>query len=318
MRRAMAVLMVLGVAAGMGGCKPERGDTGTEAEKRPGKPVVYTTFYPTAYFAERIGGALVEVVNPCPPESDPATWMPSDATIAAYQEADLIVVNGASFEAWLARVSLPEARVVDTAKPLAETFIVMEHAMTHSHGPGGEHTHEGVDGHTWLDPENAKVQAGQIRDALIERLPEQKATLEANYQALAADLEALGERLHGLSERLGDRQLFAAHPAYNYLARRYGWKVHNFGLDPLAVPGEDALAEVAAVHAKSPGTIMLWEAKPLAETAELMDARFGLKNVVYAPVESLDAEDRSAGEDFMSLMGENVDRLEAALAGAEN
>jgi zinc transport system substrate-binding protein len=71
-----------------------------------------------------------------------------DQTVAAFQQANLIVVNGASFEKGLAKVTLAESRVVDTAKPLADELIVLTETVTHTHGPQGKHSHEGIDGHT--------------------------------------------------------------------------------------------------------------------------------------------------------------------------
>ena len=55
--------------------------------KREGPPVVYTTFYPTTYFAQRIGGDLVKVVCPLPEGEDAIFWQPDDETLAALQGA---------------------------------------------------------------------------------------------------------------------------------------------------------------------------------------------------------------------------------------
>ncbi len=56
---------------------------------------IYTVNYPLAYFAERIAGDLAEIRFPAPPDVDPAFWMPGTDTIAAYQAADRILLNGA-------------------------------------------------------------------------------------------------------------------------------------------------------------------------------------------------------------------------------
>ena len=119
-------------------------------------PLVYTTFYPTTYFAARIGGARVRVVCPLPDGEDPIFWLPDAETIRAYQQADLIVVNDAGFEKWVDKVSLPDAKVVRTARPFRAEWLTYEKAVEHSHGKGGEHAHQGTDGHTWLDPRLAK------------------------------------------------------------------------------------------------------------------------------------------------------------------
>ena len=55
---------------------------------------VYVVNYPLQYFAERIAGDQATVVFPAPPDEDPAFWTPDVSTIAGYQQADLILLNG--------------------------------------------------------------------------------------------------------------------------------------------------------------------------------------------------------------------------------
>lgn len=277
------------------------------------KPVVYTTFYPTTYFTERIGGDHVQVLCPCPADEDPSAWMPDDGILAAYQGADLIVANGASFEHWLQHTILPEDKLLLTAKPLADNFITLEHELTHSHGPGGEHTHGRTDGHTWLDPNNARIQAQAIRDALIRDFPERRDAFEQGFDALSADLDTLDARLKTLSQKLGDQHLLANHPAYNYLARRYGWNVKNYHLEPEQLPSEEAVAEIESYLAKNPATIMLWESQPSLEVAEKFENVLSLQSVVFSPCEMLPSEAREAGKTYLTVMNQNVARLESAL-----
>jgi zinc transport system substrate-binding protein len=276
-------------------------------------PTVYTTFYPTTYFAQRIGGDRINVVNPCPAGEDPAFWMPDDQTIEAYQHADVIIVNGASFEKWVDKVTLPEARIVDTAKPFRDDFIVLKDAITHTHGPSGRHSHEGIDGHTWLDPINAKTQAGEIKDALAKRFPAHKEVFEQGYAALVKDLDALGTRLTALAGKLGDQMLLCSHPAYNYIGRRYGWQLKSFHLDPESMPDDATFNAINTYLEQQPARYMLWESEPTAEIAGRMKQELGLESVVFSPCEALDSEQREAGEDFLTVMNENIDRLEEAL-----
>ncbi len=53
------------------------------------KLVIYTVNYPLAYFAERIGGDLVEVHFPAPTDGDPAFWSP-DADTIGFQCYELV------------------------------------------------------------------------------------------------------------------------------------------------------------------------------------------------------------------------------------
>ena len=282
-----------------------------EASDPSRAPLVYTSFYPTKYFAERIAGEAVRVVCPVPAGDDPAFWMPDAKMVQAFQKADLIITNGASFEKWVGKVTIPESRVVNTASPLKGSFIEFEEEITHSHGPGGKHTHKGIDGHTWLDPVNAKIQAEEVLKALSKRFPGQASSFDENFHALAKDLEKLDARLKAVSVGIGDRILLCSHPAYNYLARRYGWRVKNFHLDPDTMPEKATLAKVKETTEHHPVCCMLWEGPPAEEIVAKMQA-LGVKCVVFSPCETLNPEEIAQGTDFVSVMNGNLDRLQRA------
>ncbi len=284
------------------------GCSGEAPPPRRAIPEVCTTFYPATYFAARIGGTRIAVVCPVPPEADPALWMPDAASIRRYQQADLIVTNGADFEKWVGKVSLPLSRVVETARPLAKDLLRHEGAVTHSHGPGGAHSHKGIDGHTWLDPNLAAIQASEIHKGLVRLLPGHVTELNANWTALSADLIQLDEALDELTKAIGDRPLLAAHPAWNYLARGYGWKVVNFDLSPGKAPDEAAAARLREVLKEKPARVALWESEPGLEVAAALE-KAGLKSVVFSPCES-----PPTGDDYLGVMRKNIARLRAALS----
>src|SRR5688500_16004167 len=142
------------------------------------KPTVYVVNYPLQYFAERIGAEHVQVVFPAPADEDPAFWKPDVNTIAAFQAADLIVVNGATYAKWLKTASLPKAKLVNTSERFKDRYIEIKDTVTHSHGPGGEHSHTGTAFTTWLDMRQAVQQAQAITAALSQLLPEQKSVFE--------------------------------------------------------------------------------------------------------------------------------------------
>jgi zinc transport system substrate-binding protein len=107
-----------------------------------GKLSVYVVNYPLQYFAERIGGEHVNVVFPAPADVDPAYWMPDTKTISDYQQADLILLNGAGYARWVNRVTLPRFRMVNTSAGFKDRYIEAAEILTHSHGSEGKHAHE--------------------------------------------------------------------------------------------------------------------------------------------------------------------------------
>lgn len=303
----LSVILGLGLAA----CGEPKPDAPPPAPRRA-VPEVWTTFYPTTYVAQRLGGPEVKVVCPLPAGADPAFWQPDSATLQGYQAADLIVLNGAGFERWVAQASLPPSRVVDTAKGFADTFLRLEGGVTHSHGPGATHTHEGIDGHTWFDPLNLKAQAEAVRRALARRLPASAAAVDARYTALAQDLDALDAAFRALGSLPAGQHLYASHPAWNYAARRYGWPMVTWHLDPGEMPSDVDVAAIQARLVEKPSRVMLWEATPLPAIAERLEKELGLTSIALPPCESESAEDRAAGRDYLARMRANVEALRPA------
>ncbi|MEN8148456.1 MAG: zinc ABC transporter substrate-binding protein [Planctomycetota bacterium] len=279
-----------------------------------GKPLVMTTFYPTVYFTRRIAGDLVTVACPVPEDEDAIFWQPDEETIGRYQQADMIVINGAQFEKWVLTTSLPPAKVVDTAKPFEKDFVRFEHAVTHTHGPAGEHAHEGIDGHTWLDPVNAKIQAGEIHKALVRLMPAQEETLDAGFAALVADLDGLDAKFRALP---GTPPLLASHPAYNYLAKRYGWKIVNLDLDPETMPADEVFAQVKKTLETHPAKFLLWESDPTAEIATRFRDELGITSVTVSPCEMMTARELVGREDYLTKMTRNLVVLKSVFSAGE-
>lgn len=298
---------------------PNSGNTGagsnTTAPSVGGERLVMTTFYPTTYFAKRIAGGRVPVECPLPADADPIFWQPTVADLQRYQKAGLIVINGADFEKWVATAALPEARVVNTAAPFKSDFVRFK-TMTHSHGAKGQHTHEGTDGHTWLDPINAKAQASEIAKAMSKRFPEDAAEFEKNLKTLLADLDTLDARFKALTPKLGGVTLLASHPAYNYLAKRYGLTIVNFDFDPESEISPEKLEEIAKqLPSITPGSarIMLWESQPLAQATAALEQALQIQSLVFSPAESLDADAAKQGLDYLAIMNANLVRLEKSV-----
>lgn len=268
--------------------------------------VIYTTFHPTHTLTERLVGDLIPVECPLPEGTDAKNWHPPRDVVAKYQSAALIVVNGADFDHWVSHASLPGSRVVDTCRSFEDEFIYYE-TVTHSHGEGGEHSHQGIDGHTWLDPLNAKRQAGAISEALERAFPEHAADFKANAIELAGELDALDDRFRSITPRLQSVTLLASHAAYDYVARRYEWGLTNLDLDPEAELDDDA------IPAGEGKRLMLWESPPLDATIARLRDEHGIDSVVFSPAENIPADERAAGADLISIMNDNLDRLEAAI-----
>jgi zinc transport system substrate-binding protein len=273
---------------------------------------VATTFYPLTDFARRLVAPQVEVHSPLPPGEDPIFWQPDDAALAAFRGARLIVSNGAEFEKWLASASLPESRHVRTADGFRERFLTFATGVKHSHGAAGEHVHEGVDGHTWVDPLLAVEQVRALETALAAAFPEHGGAVHDRADVLVRDLETLHAGWSALAPRLRGAVLLASHPAYQYLAARHGLVFENFDLDPEALLEPDDVARARALVAGAAGrpVLMFWEGEPRADLVRALADELGVRSVLVTPAENPDEEPQGG---YVGAQQQNLARVEAAL-----
>jgi len=301
----MKLLAMLACVVLVAACTQDK-QVSEDTEASPYPPRVYTVNYPLAYFAERIAGDSVQVVFPAPPDVDPAVWSPVAETIADYQQADLVLLNGAGYAGWLQRATLSRSRLVDTSAALADRLIPMNDTVTHSHGPGGDHSHQGMAFTSWLDMEYAAGQARAVFDSLVRLRPENELDYRARLQELEKDLSKLDTRLTVVAERIGDQPLVFSHPVFQYLARAYELNGRSVHWEPHEAPGDDPWRELFELLGTHDAGWMIWEDEPLPDTVSRLEG-MGIESLVFRP-----CGNRPAEGNFLSVMLDNVMALERA------
>ncbi len=264
---------------------------------------IVTDNYPVYYFTSRLAGDAADVSFPVPHGEDPAYWQPDRASIQKYQDASLILFNGAGYAQWAATASLPHEKVVDTARGFEGEFLQQQDAVAHSHGPEGAHTHAGIDFNTWLDPTLAIRQAEAIRAALVQRMPEKQKAIDDEAQMLTTELLQLDAQLKALSEPLAGRPVFASHPVYNYLARRYAWNLKSMHWEPGEAPDEAGWQAFDALRAEHPAGVMLWEDDLHPVNAAMLEERH------IVPVVFRTCAHTPPTGDYVKEMNANIARL---------
>ncbi|MEQ8821188.1 MAG: metal ABC transporter substrate-binding protein [Sumerlaeia bacterium] len=276
------------------------------------QPVVYVTNYPLLYFSQRIAPGEFELRFPAPADEDPAYWQPPAETVAAMQNATLLLFNGATYEKFAGTVTLPDSKIVRTAAPFSDRFLELEHATTHSHGPGGEHSHTGTDFNTWLDPRLATRQARQIAESFAELVPAKADEFLANWNALDQDLAELDRTFKGMTMPYrGERTLMASHPVYAYWGERYGIGIEAMLWEPGEMPDPEQWAAFEAILAERPAQYMLWEDEPLDEI------KAKLRELGVTPIVFLTANNVRDEGDYLEIMRANAARLEQAFPQPE-
>ncbi len=186
-----------------------------------GRMKVAVTTVPLADFAREVGGDLVEVETLIPPGASPHNFEPTAGQFAFLSEAGVFVMNGLELESWASDVvgkvgneDLVEVKAADA---------VPHDRLIRAGDYGGDTDLTGpYDPHVWLDPTLASYQVDAIADGFARADPGNRATYKANAAAYKEKLAALDAELASRTSAFSSRSFVALHPAWTYLARRYG------------------------------------------------------------------------------------------------
>jgi zinc transport system substrate-binding protein len=266
---------------------------------------VYVVNYPLKYFSERIGGKHIQVTFPAPPDVDPAFWAPDITTITKYQQADLILLNGASYAKWVKRVSLPGSKLVNTSKAFKDRYITVKGLVSHSHGPGGKHAHGKVAFTTWLDFKLAAQQAEAVAEALARKLPRYQREFGRNLAALQSDLGALDAAIRDMSKHSPGKLLVASHPVYDYLARRYALKIKSVHWEPDQFPADRQWLKLQELLITHPAKWIMWEGEPIQTSVDKLKT-YGVSSFTFDP-----CANTPASGNFLTVMRQNIENLRA-------
>jgi len=308
-----AGLLAAGALLLTSGCAALSDDSGSSASgSDSGKVQVAAAFYPLEFVAERVAGDLAEVTPLTKPGVEPHDLELSINQTAALQSADLILTEHGFQPAVDDAVEQDvKGEVVDVEKVVelrkAEDGDEEGHEDEHAED---EHAHGETDPHFWHDPLLMAQYAEGVRDALVEADPDNAETYEANAKALTEDLTKVDEEFKTGLAQCKIKDVVVSHDAFAYLDK-YGLEFESIaGLTPDAEPNPAQLAEIGE-HAKEHGVTTIFSERLVSTAlADTLADDLGLKTAVLDPIEGLSAD--TEGEDYLSLMRQNLDALKAA------
>jgi zinc transport system substrate-binding protein len=278
--RIVLTLIAIGALAGCGG--------GSSADGR----TVVAAFYPLELAAREIGGDAITVENLTPPGVEPHDLELSGSDVRTIDDADVVLYLGSGFQPGLERA---------IASTSAEAVDLLGSVATHE---GGEEEH-GIDPHIWLDPIRYASVAERIGEVLGR---------SAEATSFADKLRALdGDFRRGLSGCKRD-EIVTSHSAFAYLAARYGLQqISITGLSPEAEPTPRDLEQVVDQVRAVGATTVFFETLISPRLAETVAREVGAKTAVLNPIEGLTEDEKTADEDYFSIMRDNLAALREAL-----
>lgn len=255
---------------------------------------------------------------------DPHAYEPSAADQLTVQDADLIVLNGGGYDAFM-------DALIEASGSQAPIIVATEHVHdgpgaasirddaheddAHAHEARGDHGHiDGVNEHVWYDPRTVELVAEDLAAQLSAHLPEDAAVFEANLEAFVAGIADLEAGLADIHAAHRGEQVLVTEPVPGHLVAAAGLvdvtpsefsEAVEEGRD---VPPATLLDALDLVGSGSLGVVIANAQTGGAETTQVIEAA----TAAGVPVVEF-SETLPEGQTYLSWMQQNIDELAGAL-----
>lgn len=275
---------------------------------------VYTSFYPMYDFAVKVGGDKIHVTNLVPAGVEPHDWEPSTTDMVNLENADILIYNGAGMEHWIEQVSTSLENKKLVMVEASKGISLLEGGHDEEEEPSEEAEEGGYDPHVWLSIKNARLEMENIKNALVEADKENASYYEANYKTYAEKFDVLDKEFTDTLTPLTNKSIVVAHKAFAYLCADYGLtQVPIEGLAADSEPDAKRMAEIIEFAESNNVKTIFFEELVSPKVAETIASEIGAATEVLNPIEGLTEEQVSGGEDYLSIMEQNLNALKKAL-----
>lgn len=187
-----------------------------DSQENDVRPLVVASASIFADMARSIAGGEVRVEMVVPIGGDPHIFEPTPESVRLVAKADLILINGLTFEGWM-------NELIANSGTRAKTVTITEGIETIE----SEEYENSADPHAWMTANNGLIYVRNIRDALIELDPFNRQVYEFNAGVYLQQLEDLDREIFRLVESIPAKQrvLITSHDAFRYFGRYYGIRV---------------------------------------------------------------------------------------------
>ncbi|MCR5977739.1 ABC transporter substrate-binding protein [Gordonia jinghuaiqii] len=246
-------------------------------------------------------------------DGDPHEFEPSAADTATVADADIIVLNGGHYDAYMERAAESSGATV------IDAYALTGEQDDHDGHDGDGHDHGDMNEHVFYDlPVVAKV-ADRVADALSDKDPANAETYRANAETFTTGIDGLRQQLTTIRERHDGTKVAQTEPLAGYL-------LDEAGLVDIAPAGftqavEEGQSPSAADRAAMQDLLAARTAKALIYNTQAVDpvtqAMLGVAESAGVPVVEFTETLPDGVTDYLAWQAAQIDALAAALdAGA--
>lgn len=267
-----------------------------------------------ANIAQNVAGEAVTVESLIPASLDPHTYQLTPADLARIADSDVLIINGAGLESWLAD-SLDsvggQRQVIVASKGLRSRQMGASEFSEH---PGEERA---PDPHFWLDPILVEQYVLNIRDGFSTVDPAGREGYEQNTDAYIRELGKLDAWIRYQVSQIPPekRILVTNHESLSYFADRYSFTILGAIIPSVssdASPSAKHLAQLIDLIRQSGAKAIFLETGANPKLAEQIAAETGVRVVVGLSSHSLLVDGNQAAT-YIDMMKHNVELIVGAL-----
>lgn len=259
--------------------------------------------------AQNIAGDLQIIENIVPIGGDPHLHTPTPRDAKMVADADLILINGLTFEGWI-------NELIDNSGTKAKVVTI-----TQGISPRTSQVYKNsADPHCWMDASKGLVYIKNILEAFIELDPANKGQYTANYNAYHKELVDLDEYIEDKVRAIpmSQRVLITSHDAFAYYGQRYSIQVE--ALMGISTEAEAQTSDMLRVNKtikerKIPAIFVESTINPklIKQIAQDNDIKIG--GELFA--DSIGNEE-SGADSYIKMLKQNTDVIVAALTNGES
>lgn len=207
---------------------------------------VVSSFSILADLVKQVGGDQVDSAVIVGAEGDAHTFEPRPSDAKVLQDADLLIINGAYFEAWLDRL-LQASGYQGPIVEVIEGVELRSYADGHDAVDHEGHDHGDLDPHAWQNSRHVKIYVQNILAALNEKAPQYQKYFQQRAEQYLQQLDDLDAHLAAAFAQLpaSQRTVVSTHDAFGYFADAYDIEFLSLlGASSQAEPSAKELAEL--------------------------------------------------------------------------
>jgi len=266
---------------------------------------ITASFYPYYFFASEIGGDKVQVINITPAGAEPHDYELSSGDIVQIENSKLLILNGV-VEPW--GDNIQKNLQGKNTKVLVAGQGLFTQKVTDENGVYS------TDPHVWVSIRLAEKQVTTILNEISQIDPNNANYYKENADRLLSDLNNLDHDFKKGLSSCQKKDIVTSHAAFGYLAADYGLtQIPIAGLSPDAEPSLKQLANITNFVKTNNIKYIFFESLVSPKLAETIAKETGAKTLVLDPLEGLTPDALSKGENYLTVMKENLHNLEVAL-----